>query len=171
MVLEHQGLLPNLSAGPSALQLYAAAAAQLNPRSRVPPWAPLLHFGVPGVFGGSFLNRPRFQTNAGLPVANASNPQQHSHLSGLSGLTVAMANVSAQASSVAAAAAVVAHQRLMTESHGCSEDEDDNGEFCYLLSMQYMSFLISLSSSDFGKDEFVEIIAKFERFVSTKTKI
>lgn len=135
MVLEHQGLLPNLSAGPSALQLYAAAAAQLNPRSRVPPWAPLLHFGVPGVFGGSFLNRPRFPTNAGIPAVNASNPAQHPHLSSLSGLSVAMANVSAQASSVAAAAAVVAHQRLLTESHGCSEDEDDNGKFLFLLNI------------------------------------
>ncbi|KAL5275555.1 hypothetical protein ACFFRR_001434 [Megaselia abdita] len=127
MVLEHQGLLTNLSPGPSALQLYAAAAAQLNPRSRVPPWAPLLQFGVPGVFGGSFLNRPRFPANAGIPTVNASNQQQHPHLAGLSGLTVAMANASAQASSVAAAAAVVAHQRLMNEGHGCSEDDDDNG--------------------------------------------
>uniref|UniRef100_A0A1B0GLK8 Homeobox protein unc-4 n=1 Tax=Lutzomyia longipalpis TaxID=7200 RepID=A0A1B0GLK8_LUTLO len=65
MVLEHQNLLPSLqgSAGglqPSALQLYAAAAAQLAPRARVPPWAPFLQFGVPSMFGGPFLNRPRF---------------------------------------------------------------------------------------------------------------
>ncbi|KFB45353.1 Dper\GL14568-PA-like protein [Anopheles sinensis] len=47
-----------------ALQLYAAAAAaQLAPRNRssVPPqWAPFLQFGVPNVFGGHFLTRPRF---------------------------------------------------------------------------------------------------------------
>jgi hypothetical protein len=62
MVLEHQGLLPNLPPQglQPALQLYAAAAAQLGPRSRVPPWAPFLQFGMPGVFGGQFLARPRF---------------------------------------------------------------------------------------------------------------
>lgn len=70
MVLEHQSLLSNLpnSGLQPALQLYAAAAAQLGPRNRVPPWAPFLQFGVPGVFGGPFLTRPRFgpqQTNGG----------------------------------------------------------------------------------------------------------
>jgi hypothetical protein len=62
MVLEHQNLLQNLppqGLPPSALQLYAAAA-QFAQRSRVPPWAPFLQFGVPGVFGGPFLVRPRF---------------------------------------------------------------------------------------------------------------
>lgn len=61
MVLEHQGLLSTMQ-GPGlqpALQLYAAAA-QLAPRSRVPPWAPFLQFGAPGLFGNPFLARPRF---------------------------------------------------------------------------------------------------------------
>ncbi|GAB0098928.1 hypothetical protein DMENIID0001_147390 [Sergentomyia squamirostris] len=70
MVLEHQNLLPSLQGGagglqPSALQLYAAAAAQLAPRTRVPPWAPFLQFGVPSMFGGPFLNRPRFGPGSG----------------------------------------------------------------------------------------------------------
>ncbi|XP_049280329.1 homeobox protein unc-4 [Anopheles funestus] len=66
MVLEHQGMLQNLQTLGSqpALQLYAAAAAaQLAPRNRtnVPPqWAPFLQFGVPNMFGGHFLTRPRF---------------------------------------------------------------------------------------------------------------
>lgn len=66
MVLEHQGL-PNFSnAGlQPALQLYAAAAAHLAPRNRVPPWAPFLQFGVPGVFGSPFLTRPRFGPQPG----------------------------------------------------------------------------------------------------------
>lgn len=59
MVLEHQGMLSNSNLQP-ALQLYAAAAAHLAPRARVPPWAPFLQFGVPGMFGGPFLTRPRF---------------------------------------------------------------------------------------------------------------
>lgn len=68
MVLEHQGL-PNFSnAGlQPALQLYAAAAAHLAPRNRVPPWAPFLQFGVPGVFGSPFLTRPRFGPTPGGP--------------------------------------------------------------------------------------------------------
>lgn len=61
MVLEHQGLPTFSNAGlQPALQLYAAAAAHLAPRNRVPPWAPFLQFGVPGVFGSPFLTRPRF---------------------------------------------------------------------------------------------------------------
>jgi hypothetical protein len=77
MVLEHPGLLPNLPAQglQPALQLYAAAAAQLGPRSRVPPWAPFLQFGMPGVFGGQFLAGPRF-----------GPPGSHSGLAGLTSL-------------------------------------------------------------------------------------
>uniref|UniRef100_A0A182IKB6 Uncharacterized protein n=1 Tax=Anopheles atroparvus TaxID=41427 RepID=A0A182IKB6_ANOAO len=73
MVLEHQGMLQNLQTLGSqpALQLYAAAAAaQLAPRNRsnVPPqWAPFLQFGVPNVFGGHFLTRPRFGPPGGPP--------------------------------------------------------------------------------------------------------
>ncbi|XP_058058395.1 homeobox protein unc-4-like [Anopheles bellator] len=73
MVLEHQGMLQNLQTLGSqpALQLYAAAAAaQLAPRNRnsVPPqWAPFLQFGVPNVFGGHFLTRPRFGPPGGGP--------------------------------------------------------------------------------------------------------
>lgn len=64
MVLEPQTMLPN-----GALQLYAAAAAAQfgGPRSRVPPWAPFLQFGMPGMsmFGNSFLTRPRFGPSGG----------------------------------------------------------------------------------------------------------
>lgn len=79
MVLEHQGLpsFQNAAGLQPALQLYAAAAAaQLSPRNRVPPWG-FLQFGVPGVFGGPFLNRPRFG-----PGANGQ-----SGLAALSGLS------------------------------------------------------------------------------------
>lgn len=82
MVLEHQGLPNFQSAGlQPALQLYAAAAAHLAPRNRggVPPWAPFLQFGVPGVFGSSFFPRPRFG-----PSPNGAN---QSTLAGLSGLS------------------------------------------------------------------------------------
>lgn len=80
MVLEHQGL-PNFSnAGlQPALQLYAAAAAHLAPRNRVPPWAPFLQFGVPGVFGSPFLTRPRFGPSPGGPPGLAG-------LNGLNGI-------------------------------------------------------------------------------------
>lgn len=82
MVLEHQGLPNFQNAGlQPALQLYAAAAAHLAPRNRVPPWAPFLQFGMPGVFGSPFLSRPRFGPSptgqtTGLPG-----------LSGLNGIT------------------------------------------------------------------------------------
>ena len=61
MVLEHQGMLQNLQTPglQPALQLYAAATAHLAPRNRVPQW-PFLQFGIPGMFGGQFLTRPRF---------------------------------------------------------------------------------------------------------------
>lgn len=81
MVLEHQGLpnFQNAAGLQPALQLYAAAAAaQLSPRNRVPPWAPFLQFGMPGMFGGQFLNRPRFG-----PTSNG-----HTNLAALSGLSV-----------------------------------------------------------------------------------
>ena len=72
MVLEPQTMLPNMANG--ALQLYAAAAAAQfgGPRSRVPPWAPFLQFGMPamGMFGNSFLARPRFGPAAGVTVAS-----------------------------------------------------------------------------------------------------
>lgn len=66
MVLEHQGLL-NMSHSQTALQLYAAAAAQLAPRNRVPNWAPFLQFGMHGVFGNPFLNRNRFGSPSSGP--------------------------------------------------------------------------------------------------------
>lgn len=82
MVLEHQGL-PNFqnSSLQPALQLYAAAAAHLAPRNRggVPPWAPFLQFGVPGVFGSPFLTRPRFGPQP--------NGVTQSALAGLTGLS------------------------------------------------------------------------------------
>lgn len=65
-------MLPNMANG--ALQLYAAAAAAQfgGPRSRVPTWAPFLQFGMPamGMFGNSFLNRPRFGPSTGATVAS-----------------------------------------------------------------------------------------------------
>lgn len=82
MVLEHQGLLSSMqAAGPGlqpALQLYAAAA-QLAPRSRVPPWAPFLQFGAPGLFN-PFLARPRFPAGTAAPTLNGL-------AAGLNGLT------------------------------------------------------------------------------------
>lgn len=64
MVLEHQGLLSNMS-GPGlqpALRFYAAAAAQ----GRIPTW-PFLQFGAPGIFGSPFLQRPRFPASGTTP--------------------------------------------------------------------------------------------------------
>lgn len=84
MVLEHQGLLAHMQ-GPGlqpALQLYAAAA-QLAPRSRVPPWAPFLQFGAPGLFGNPFLARPRFPAGTAPSTAAALNGLA----AGLNGLT------------------------------------------------------------------------------------
>lgn len=84
MVLEHQGLPNFQNAGlQPALQLYAAAAAHLAPRNRggVPPWAPFLQFGVPGVFGSPFLTRPRFG-----PSPNGSQAAALASLSGLSAI-------------------------------------------------------------------------------------
>lgn len=91
MVLEHQGLL-NMPGGPPglqpALQLYAAAAAQLAPRNRVPPWAPFLRFGVPGLFGSPFLTRPHFggpplghQALNGMTALNGGAGSPHSSIS------------------------------------------------------------------------------------------
>lgn len=77
MVLEHQGLLSNMS-GPGlqpALRFYAAAAAQ----GRVPAW-PFLQFGAPGLFGSPFLQRPRFP-------AGGTAPPGLNGLAGLNGLT------------------------------------------------------------------------------------
>lgn len=57
MVLDNSELLKSMSIRPpSALQLYAAAAAQFAPRG---VWnSPILQLGMP--FGASFLNRPQF---------------------------------------------------------------------------------------------------------------
>lgn len=83
MVLEHSGLpnFQNAAGLQPALQLYAAAAAaQLSPRNRgVPPWGTFLQFGVPGVFGSPFFNRPRFGPNSNGQAGLAA-------LSGLSAL-------------------------------------------------------------------------------------
>ncbi|CAD7086615.1 unnamed protein product [Hermetia illucens] len=150
MVLEHQGLLPNLPTGglQPALQLYAAAAAQLAPRARVPQW-PFLQFGVPGVFAGPFLANPRFAPGGGGAGAGGvhgggSGPHRGgggphgSTLASLSGLSAAMANVNVQASQAAAAAAVAHHQLLngnrtmpgppsedSNEDRGSAADGDD----------------------------------------------
>uniref|UniRef100_A0A0K8VEW3 Homeobox protein unc-4 n=2 Tax=Bactrocera latifrons TaxID=174628 RepID=A0A0K8VEW3_BACLA len=103
----------------AALQLYAAAA-QLAPGGvRVPPWGPFLQFGVPGVFaGGPFLSRPRFETNPQNAAAAAAASQMAVNASNafanLTGLSVAMRNVSAVQTTAAAAVATVAIQhRLM----------------------------------------------------------
>lgn len=77
MVLDHQRLLGgdprNLQ---PALQLYAAAASQLAQQNRVPPWATFLQFGVPNMFGNSFLP----QHNLGGP--SLGNPQFNSNFNG-----------------------------------------------------------------------------------------
>ncbi|KNC30253.1 hypothetical protein FF38_14515 [Lucilia cuprina] len=103
----------------AALQLYAAAA-QLAPGGvRVPPWSPFLQFGVPGVFGGApFLGRPRFegtsQQNAAAAAASQMAVNASNAFANLTGLSVAMRNVSAVQTSAAAAVATVAIQhRLM----------------------------------------------------------
>ncbi|XP_067638868.1 homeobox protein unc-4-like [Eurosta solidaginis] len=103
----------------AALQLYAAAA-QLAPGGvRVPAWGPFLQFGVPGVFaGGPFLRRPRFETNSQNAAAAAAASQMAVNatnaFANLTGLSVAMRNVSAVQTSAAAAVATVAIQhRLM----------------------------------------------------------
>lgn len=103
----------------AALQLYAAAA-QLAPGGvRVPPWSPFLQFGVPGVFGGApFLGRPRFEGTSSQNAAAAAASQMAVNASNafanLTGLSVAMRNVSAVQTSAAAAVATVAIQhRLM----------------------------------------------------------
>lgn len=103
----------------AALQLYAAAA-QLAPGGvRVPPWSPFLQFGVPGVFGGApFLGRPRFEGNTSQNAAAAAASQMAVNASNafanLTGLSVAMRNVSAAQTTAAAAVATVAIQhRLM----------------------------------------------------------
>ncbi|XP_017473002.1 PREDICTED: homeobox protein unc-4-like [Rhagoletis zephyria] len=103
----------------AALQLYAAAA-QLAPGGvRVPPWGPFLQFGVPGVFAGRpFLGRPRFEANSQNAAAAAAASQMAVNASNafanLTGLSVAMRNVSAVQTTAAAAVATVAIQhRLM----------------------------------------------------------
>ncbi|XP_037943702.1 homeobox protein unc-4-like [Teleopsis dalmanni] len=106
--------MPSESLHPTAaLQLYAAAASGVC----VPPWGQFLQFGVPGVFSGSpFLGRPRFDGASQSAVAasqmaavNASNA-----FAKLTGLSVAMRNVSAVQTTAAAAVATVAIQhRLM----------------------------------------------------------
>lgn len=117
MVLEHQGLpnFQNAAGLQPALQLYAAAAAaQLSPRNRVPPWAPFLQFGMPGVFGGQFLNRPRFG-----PTANGQ-----SGLAALSGL------------SALGASGLSNHQvnnNNRTSQGPPSEDSNEDRGLCYFL--------------------------------------
>lgn len=115
MVLEHQGLPNFQSAGlQPALQLYAAAAAHLAPRNRggVPPWAPFLQFGVPGVFGSSFFPRPRFG-----PSPNGTN---QSTLAGLSGL-----------SAIGNGAALAQHNLNNNRTQGPpSECSNDDGGEC-----------------------------------------
>ena len=103
----------------AALQLYAAAA-QLAPGGvRVPPWSPFLQFGVPGVFGGApFLGRPRFEgtptQNAAAAAASQMAVNASNAFANLTGLSVAMRNVSAVQTTAAAAVATVAIQhRLM----------------------------------------------------------
>lgn len=111
MVLEHQGLLPNSGLQP-ALQLYAAAAAQLAPRARVPPWAPLLQFGVPGMFGSPFLTRPRF------------GPSNAAMAQGLAGLNAAMNGGNMSSGNLGM-------QRTMSGPPS-DDSNEDRGEFFFL---------------------------------------
>ncbi|XP_055841598.1 homeobox protein unc-4-like [Episyrphus balteatus] len=119
----------------AALQLYAAAAAQLGaPGNRVPAWGPFLQFGVPGVFGGAaaaaaamsgnvggtggqFLGRHRFDANPVHSAAALAASSNANAFANLSGLNAAMRNVSAQQTAAAAAVASVAiHHRLLITS-------------------------------------------------------
>lgn len=127
----------------AALQLYAAAA-QLAPGGvRVPPWSPFLQFGVPGVFGGApFLGRPRFEgttpQNAAAAAASQMAVNASNAFANLTGLSVAMRNVSAVQTTAAAAVATVAIQhRLMIGNRQnmpptgppSEGSNDDAGEF------------------------------------------
>lgn len=117
MVLEHQGLPNFQSAGlQPALQLYAAAAAHLAPRNRggVPPWAPFLQFGVPGVFGSTFFPRPRFG-----PTPNGANQATLASLSGLSAI----------GNSTALAQHNLNNNRTQGPPSECSND--DGGEYIH----------------------------------------
>lgn len=122
MVLEHQGLPNFQSAGlQPALQLYAAAAAHLAPRNRggVPPWAPFLQFGVPGVFGSTFFPRPRFG-----PTPNGANQATLASLSGLSAI----------GNSTALAQHNLNNNRTQGPPSECSND--DGGEYTYKLTFR-----------------------------------
>lgn len=129
MVLEPQTMLPNMANG--ALQLYAAAAAAQfgGPRSRVPPWAPFLQFGMPGMgmFGNSFLTRPRFGPATGATVGspvgslggggNGAHPALPGHPMGAGGNPGHMSrNTNTNSSS---------NSNLGAHS---DDDEDDKGE-------------------------------------------
>lgn len=127
MVLEHQGLpnFPNAGLQP-ALQLYAAAAAHLAPRNRggVPPWAPFLQFGVPGMFGSPFLTRPRFGPS---PTGSSSSSNQPS-LSGLSGLS-AIGNANGL-SSLAQHSLNAGNRSMQGPPSECSNDEGGKFFLC-----------------------------------------
>lgn len=128
MVLEPQTMLPN-----GALQLYAAAAAAQfgGPRSRVPPWAPFLQFGMPGMsmFGNSFLTRPRFGPSGGAAVGSpvgggsgvngAPGGQHPGHPLGAGGIAQHMSRNTNTNSS--------GNSNLGGQS---DDDEDDKGEWC-----------------------------------------
>lgn len=127
MVLEPQTMLPNMANG--ALQLYAAAAAAQfggGPRSRVPPWAPFLQFGMPGMFGNSFLARPtRFNPAGATNIGgNGAGPQ---HPGSLPGLPMGAS---------ASAGGISSHMSRNTNSSSnnsnlgvqSDDDDDDKGE-------------------------------------------
>lgn len=135
MVLEPQTMLPNMANG--ALQLYAAAAAAQfgGPRSRVPPWAPFLQFGMPGM-SLPFLTRPRFgpatgATGIGSPVAtfggantmtsnggNGGHPALPGHPMGAGGIAGHLSrNTNTNSSS---------NSNIGGQS---DDDDDDKGEF------------------------------------------
>lgn len=134
MVLEPQTMLPNMANG--ALQLYAAAAAAQfgGPRSRVPPWAPFLQFGMPGMgmFGNSFLTRPRFGPATGATVGspigslggggggNGGHPALPGHPMGAGGIAVHMSRNNTNNNSSS-------NSNLGAQS---DDDDDDKGE-CY----------------------------------------
>lgn len=122
----------------AALQLYAAAAAQLGaPGNRMPQWGSFLRFGVPSVFSGAagaaaaaaamggstnsraeqFLARHRFDENTVHNAAALASNSNTNAIANLSGLNAAIRNVSAQQTAAAAAVASVAiHHRLLISS-------------------------------------------------------
>lgn len=151
MVLEHQGLpnFPNAGLQP-ALQLYAAAAAQLAPRNRgvVAPWAPFLQFGMPAVFGSPFLSRPRFMPTS---PGSSSNQSPLAGLTGLgaignsNGLTLGQHNLN------------TANRNHQGPPSECSNDEGKFHRYFFSVNKLFLPYLYSIILNNFLLKQFCSI--------------